>query len=82
MIDEIGKTGITVSGIVTDVSHVDQIGKYVISLMVSGMDTMLKVSLPKGKMADLKKFELGTLASMKIVVNYWNGNTYFNEIEA
>ena len=82
MKEEIGKTGMVVSGIVTDVSHVEQIGKYVISLMVAGMDQMLKVTLPKGKLPDPKTFEQGALVKMKITVSQWNGNTYFNDATA
>jgi hypothetical protein len=80
--EEIAKTGILATGIVIDVNHIDQIGKYVITLMISGMDNLLKVAMPKGKMPDVKKYELGKLVSMKIVVNVWKGNSYFNEVEA
>lgn len=82
MIKEIHQTGMVVSGIVTDVSHVEQIGKFVISLMIAGMDHMLKVTLPKGKVPDPKKYEQGSLVNMKITVSQWNGNTYFNEAVA
>jgi hypothetical protein len=82
MKEEIKQTGMLVSGVVTDVTYVDQIGKHVISLMISGMDQMLKVTLEKGKLPDPKKFEIGVVAKMKVVVNHWNGNTYFNEAPA
>lgn len=79
MTGDIKQTGMVVKGIVTDVSYIDQIGKTVISLLVAGMDTMLKVTLPKGKMPDPKVYEPGNLVQMKIIVTQWNGNTYFNE---
>ena len=82
MKDELKQTGMIVSGVVTDVNYVEQIGKHIITLMVSGMDQMLKVSLPKGTLPDPKKFEIGAVAKMKIVVNFWDGNTYFNEVPA
>ena len=81
MQEEIAKTGITVRGIVTDVSHIDQISKYVISLMIAGMDQMLKVTLDKGEMPDPKKHALGALVEMNITISQWNNDTYYNKVK-
>ncbi len=80
MKEQLAATGITVKGVVTDVNYIDQIGKHVITLMVSGMDNMLKVTFDKGELPDPKLHAIGTLAEMKITISHWNNNTYYNKV--
>ncbi len=80
MKEELAKTGIIVKGIVTDVNFIDQIGKHVITLMISGMDNMLKVTFDKGELPDPKLHAIGVLAEMKIHISNWNNNTYYNKV--
>jgi len=80
MKEQLAKTGITVIGVVTDVNYIEQIGKHVITLMIAGMDNMLKVTLDKGELPDPKIHAVGNVTEMKITISQWNGNTYYNKV--